>query len=129
MLILRSQRLSGVFEARIYPSDFSIHNIQVASRPTTDVEYTWPSRIVDGVDLNRLNSILNTIDYSSIRKRKAVYSKLYHEASISHHNGRGMSFTAMLFLLAHHKLIADHEALKYALAFGFVALFSDYVCS
>ena len=44
-----------------------------------------------------------------------IYSRLYHEASISHH-GRGISFTDMLLLLAHHKLIVDREALVYVWA-------------
>ncbi|KAJ6602707.1 Ion transport protein-domain-containing protein [Mycena vulgaris] len=104
-------KLSGVFEARIYPVEFSIPNIQAMCKPSNDSQYSWPGRIVDGVDLNKLEKVLRGIDYPSIRKRRAVYSRLYHEASISHQHGRGMSFTDMLFLLAHHKLIVDRDAL------------------
>ncbi|KAJ6570981.1 Ion transport protein-domain-containing protein [Mycena vulgaris] len=104
-------KLSGVFEARIYPIEFSIPNIKAMCKPSDDSQYSWPGRIVDGIDLNKLEKVLRGIDYPSIRKRRAVYSRLYHEASISHQHGRGMSFTDMLFLLAHHKLIVDSEAL------------------
>ncbi|KAJ7661709.1 Ion transport protein-domain-containing protein [Mycena rosella] len=104
-------KLSGVFEARIYPAEFSIPNIQAMCKPSNDSQYSWPGRVVDGVDLNKLEKVLKDIDYASIRKRRAVYSRLYHEASISHQQGRGMSFTDMLFLLAHHKLIVDRDAL------------------
>ncbi|KAJ7479857.1 Ion transport protein-domain-containing protein [Mycena latifolia] len=103
-------KLSGVFEARIYPAEFSIPNIRAMCKPSNDSQY-WPGRVVHGVDLNKLEKVLKDIDYAAIRKRRAVYSRLYHEASISHQHGRGMSFTDMLFLLAHHKLIVDRDAL------------------
>ena len=66
---------------------------------------------MDGLDLNKLKRILDGIDYAAVRKRKAVYIRLYHEASISHEQGLGISFTDMLTLLAHHKLIVDADAL------------------
>ncbi|KAJ7078435.1 Ion transport protein-domain-containing protein [Mycena belliarum] len=103
-------KLSGVFEARIYPVEVSIPNIQAMCKPSYDSQYSLPGRVVDGIDLNKLEKVLSTIDYAAIRRRRAVYSRLYHEASISHH-GRGMSFTDMLFLLAHHKIIVDRDAL------------------
>lgn len=110
-----SQRLSGVFEARIYPVEYSIPNIMVACKPSAESEYTWPSsRVVAGIDLTKLDNVLSGIDYGSIRRRRAIYSRLYHEASISHQQGRGISFTDMLLLLAHHKLIVDREALMSA---------------
>ncbi|KAJ7726287.1 Ion transport protein-domain-containing protein [Mycena maculata] len=104
-------KLSGVFEARIYPVEFSIPNIQAMCKPSNDSMYASPGRVIDGIDLNKLDKALKQIDYASIRKRRAVYSRLYHEATLTHQHGRGMSFTDMLFLLAHHKLIVDREAL------------------
>ncbi|KAL1742981.1 Ion transport protein-domain-containing protein [Schizophyllum fasciatum] len=105
-------KLSGIFEVRIYPQQYSIPNIVKAAKGSmsTDSEYAWSAHTVEGVDVNRLNKILNEIDYTAIRRRRVIYSRLYHEASISHH-GRGISFTGMLLLLAHHKLIVDREAL------------------
>ncbi|KAF5341523.1 hypothetical protein D9758_012561 [Tetrapyrgos nigripes] len=105
-------KLSGVFEVRIYPVDYSIPNILAACRMSSDSSYTWPPpRVVDDVDLSKLDTALNGIDYAAIRKRRAIYTRLYHEATIAHQPGRGISFTEMLLLLAHHKLIVDHEAL------------------
>ena len=75
----------------------------------------WHSRVVQGVDLSKLDQILDGIDYSEVRKRKLIYSRLFHEASIAHEHGLGISFTDMLTLLAHHKLIVDAEALVYVL--------------
>ena len=76
----------------------------------SDSNTAW---VVDGLDVGKLESLLNGIDYLTIRKRRAVYSRLYHEAIICHQPGRGLSFNDMLVLLAHHKLIVDGEALMY----------------
>jgi hypothetical protein len=103
-----SQKLSGVFEVRIYPVQYSRRNILAAARVTNDPSSSRSSKAFHGVDLNKLNSILDGIDYASIRKRRATYSRLYHEAKIS---GPSISFTDMLLLLAHHKIIVDRDAL------------------
>jgi len=83
----------------------------------------WHSRVVQGVDLSKLDQILDGIDYSEVRKRKLIYSRLFHEASITHEHGLGISFTDMLTLLAHHKLIVDAEALVYVLLQLFFLLY------
>lgn len=87
-----------------------------ATQTTADAEYIWPPRVVEGVDLYKLNRSLAGIDNASIRKRRTLYSKVYHEAMISQEPGKGISFTGMLVLLAHHKLIDDREALVYVLS-------------
>jgi hypothetical protein len=71
------------------------------------------SRVVEGINLDKLNRMLKSVDYASVKNKKAVYSRLYHEANATHYSGRGISFTDMLLLLAHHKLIVDREALVY----------------
>lgn len=63
------------------------------------------------MDLDKLNVTLSGIDRAAIKRRKNLYNRLYHEARISHEPGKGISFTNMLFLLAHHKLIVDRDAL------------------
>lgn len=78
-----------------------------------DTEYIWPSKVSDGLDLNKLRKVLAGIDHASIRKRRSIYGKLYHEARITQEPGKGISFTGMLLMLAHHKLIDDREALGY----------------
>ncbi|KAG5652105.1 hypothetical protein H0H81_006278 [Sphagnurus paluster] len=104
-------KLSGAFEVKIYPTDYSIPNIVAVCKESQDPEMNWSSRIVHGVDLGKLEAILGGLDYAAIRKRRGIYSRLYHEANISHQQGRGISFNNMLILLAHHKLIVDGEAL------------------
>ncbi|KAK7696443.1 hypothetical protein QCA50_001100 [Cerrena zonata] len=101
-------KLTGIFEVRIYPADFSIPKLLYRAQSNSDKE-AW--RVVDGVNLDVLNSDLNTVDRLLIKRRKELYNRLYHEARISHEPGKGISFTNMLLLLAHHKLIVDREAL------------------
>jgi hypothetical protein len=100
--------LTGIFEVRIYPVDLAVPNIVEASR-------NGPNSL----DLNRLSNILSGIDYASIRERRKLYSRLYYEASISHRQGRGIGFTDMLILLAHHKLIVDRDALMFVIFAAF----------
>ncbi|KAL0948006.1 hypothetical protein HGRIS_010628 [Hohenbuehelia grisea] len=103
-------KLSGVFEVKIYPTEYSVPNINRACKASPESENGWTSRLSHGVDLDKLDAVLSGIDYAAIRKRRLIYSRLYHEASISHRGG-GISFTDMLMLLAHHKLIVDRDAL------------------
>ena len=103
-----------MFEVRIHPVEYRISNIIEVCKQLPGEE-DWTPRVVHGsdyvLDLNKLERILDGIDYAEVRKRKAIYNRLYHEASILHHHGLGISFTDMLTLLAHHKLIVDAEAL------------------
>ncbi|KAF8151534.1 high-affinity cell membrane calcium channel [Crassisporium funariophilum] len=103
-------KLSGVFEVRIYPAEYSISNIMSVCMDPLGKQ-AWSSTVLKGLDLSKVERIVDGIDYADVRKRKAIYSRLYHEASISHEQGLGISFTDMLTLLAHHKLIVDAEAL------------------
>lgn len=102
------QKLTGIFEVRIYPAEFSIPRLLFRAQSNSDKE---PWRTVEGVNLEVLNNDLNTIDRHVIKRRKELYNRLYHEARISHEPGKGISFTNMLLMLAHHKLIVDREAL------------------
>jgi len=103
-------KLSGVFEVRIHPVEYRISNIvEICKQPPGEDDRA--PRVVNGLDLNKLERILDGIDYAEVRRRKAVYIRLYHEASILHEHRLGISFTDMLTLLAHHKLIVDAEAL------------------
>jgi voltage-dependent calcium channel len=75
-------------------------------------ENCFPSkRHPNGIDIYSLEANINSIDRTTIKRRKNVYNRLYHEARISYEHGKGISFTNMLLLLAHHKLILDNEAL------------------
>lgn len=71
----------------------------------------WEDRSVEGIDLLRLEANINSIDRANIKRRKNLYNRLYHEARISYEPNKGILFTNMLLLLAHHKLIVDSQAL------------------
>ncbi|KAI6001926.1 Ion transport protein-domain-containing protein [Pisolithus albus] len=92
-------RLDGVFETRIYPPQQSVHAILAGCQ-----DNSRKANKTGGVNLKKLNNILN-------RKTRNTYSRLYHEARILSLRSGGLSFTDMLLLLAHHKLIDDREAL------------------
>ncbi|KAF8646018.1 hypothetical protein AX16_007443 [Volvariella volvacea WC 439] len=102
-------KLSGVFEVRIYPEEYSIKNITERCRKAP-----FERPYEHNLDIAQLKKILNEIDYRAIRKRRAIYNRLMQEAKLNDHGGRGMSFTGMLFLLAHHKLVNDRDALGIA---------------
>ncbi|KAI9570096.1 Ion transport protein-domain-containing protein [Boletus coccyginus] len=99
-------KLSGVFEVRVYPSQYSTASILAACQDKSKKDNR-----TGGVHVRKLNKLLNKIDFGVIRKRRAVYMRIYHEAGVMYYRGKGISFTDMLVLLAHHKLINDREAL------------------
>lgn len=107
--------MSGIFEVRIYPAEYSIRRIMAYSKDSQGVD-SWHEKIVGGYDFNKVDGILSGVDRAAIKRRKNLYNRLYHEARISHEPGKGISFTNMLLLLAHHKLIVDREALVYVYA-------------
>ena len=51
------------------------------------------------------------ISYATLCRRRKLFSRLCHEAIVTHQHGKGISFTDMWLLLARHKLIVDKEAL------------------
>lgn len=69
------------------------------------------SHVIQGIDLTKLKRAVDGINYTAVKKQKALYSRLLHEANVTHYSGKGISFTEMLLLLAHYKLIVDREAL------------------
>jgi voltage-dependent calcium channel len=109
------QKLSGVFEVKIYPTEFSVSNIRTNFQMDEDGDLS-DKRILhigdDSIDIRKMNRILDKVDHAAIRQRRNRYLRIYHEAQISCPMGRGISFTEMLMLLAHHKLIVEHEALR-----------------
>lgn len=103
-------QLGGIFEVAIYSSEYKIPKILVRCAENQRSTNMWTST-VDGVDIDKLNATLSGIDRAATKRRKNLYNRLFHEARISHEPGKGISFTNMLLLLAHHKLIVDRDAL------------------
>ncbi|KAI0791303.1 Ion transport protein-domain-containing protein [Abortiporus biennis] len=104
-------RLTGIFEVRIYPAEFSIPRLLGRARASATTDWEEGKLVVDSVSIGTLSHDLDGIDKYAIKRRKNLYNRLYHEARISYEPGKGISFTNMLLLLAHHKLIVDREAL------------------
>jgi hypothetical protein len=104
------KKLGGIFEVRIYPAEFSVHNILATCRNNTDPDKSDTGSTY-GVNVESLNATLSRVDDGAIRRRRQLFSGLYHEAILTHQRGKGISFTDMLILLAHYKLIVDKDAL------------------
>ena len=96
--------MGGIFEVRVYSPELNFRKI---AAPCKDKKEPY------GVNVRLLNDALSMIDFDDIRRRRKLFNRLYHEAVmiITHQHKKGISFTDMLLLLAHHKLIRDKEAL------------------
>ncbi|KAG1745083.1 Ion transport protein-domain-containing protein [Suillus paluster] len=101
-------KLNGIFEVRIYPVEYSVPAI-VSACKDDDTQKLGTQELK--LNTRKVNRTLRKIDFDVIRQRRAVYCRLFHEASIIDRHRKGISFTDMLFLLAHHKLIVDCDAL------------------
>lgn len=99
---------------KIYPTEASIRSLQKSFNLPSGIEvHPHP---LDNIDIDRINRVLDTIDLNQARKRRAIYNRLYQEALVvSNPVTREISFTNVLLLLAHYKIIDDEKALKYVL--------------
>jgi hypothetical protein len=116
------QGLTGVFDVKIYPTEFEVHRIIDETRDDYVDESDSKAYVLD---TNRLNATLSKIDHSAVQKRRKLYRRLYHEARACCHPRRGLTFTETLTLLAHYKLIDDRESLAYVCAVHLLIRFSD----
>ncbi|EJT98090.1 hypothetical protein DACRYDRAFT_118858 [Dacryopinax primogenitus] len=106
--------LSGIFEVKIYPSQYYVQAIMDESRANDELANARFEYIKAGLDMRKLENVLSGMDRAEIHRRRARYNRLYHEAIIVDENNarRGISFTDMLIMLAHYKLIKDETALR-----------------
>ncbi|GAA6010255.1 hypothetical protein JCM11491_005413 [Sporobolomyces phaffii] len=116
-------RLTGVFDVKIYRKEWSVHSILAVARRDPASQHNSPAFhhylqdrdafSLRKVDLDRLRSVVSSIEPSEIDKRKSDYNFLYHEAMLdAETSGKGISFSGMLRLLAHYRLIDDDNALQ-----------------
>lgn len=105
-------RLSGVFEIRVYSSNYQVNKVLTSARVSEETQSTDTSPLAPEIDLRKLNQVLNTMDIEDIRRRRMLYARIYHEACLTYERKDGISFTEMLLLLAHNKLITDKDALS-----------------
>lgn len=95
-----AQKLSGIFEVRTYPIEFSIGKIMEQSQANLNEPRTVYSAPVisnrqksNNIDIRRLGDVISQIDQREITRRRATYIRLYHEAKITAESGKGISFT------------------------------------
>lgn len=109
--MLPTQNLSGVFEVGVYPQQLRLRNLRtVATSKALESISTTRNELVEGLDLVELARRLDTVDSKELADRKRLFNRLYHEALLCE-TSRGIPFTDMLLLLAHHKLIDVNKSL------------------
>ncbi|CAG8775457.1 5806_t:CDS:2, partial [Acaulospora morrowiae] len=124
-------KLEGSFQVRIYDSEHLISNLISNSRvvytPAGEVDTgkttssiltdRKPNPLVEGdIDIRKLEQNIKNISPSKTFERKRIYNMIYQEAMLSTErdvlgNEKGISFTNMLLLLAHYKLVNDEKCL------------------
>ena len=68
--------------------------------------------IVHGINLNRLNQRLRTINVPEIRRRRQRLNIFSQEVLVSADPDRGISFLSCLMILAHYNIISDSKSLR-----------------
>ncbi|EGG06060.1 uncharacterized protein MELLADRAFT_48591 [Melampsora larici-populina 98AG31] len=120
-------RLTGAFNVSIYPPELRLPalleactqkpdsvNFEDAERMHSDTQASTSrfSPHAPGLDLHELNARLSFLDPTETKARRNLFNHLYQEALMSEKPGRGLSFTGMMLLLAHRKLIEDDQGLQ-----------------
>ncbi|KAH9809533.1 calcium-channel protein cch1-like [Teratosphaeria destructans] len=107
--------LSGVFEMRIYDGDFSvmelIEDCKIARRSASRLGLDGEGRDYE-IDLGRLNRRLAELPVEEVRARRKRMNQFYEEVLVSADPDRGISFNALLMILAHYKVINDNKSLR-----------------
>lgn len=98
-----------------------VSNVHKADKDEHKENFIWPpfpnELIVDDINVTALKRQLGKLDHEEIKRRKERFERLYHEACLLHDQKQnrdkgGVSFTDMLLLLAHYKLVDDEQALS-----------------
>lgn len=101
---------------RIYDGDFTVNRLieqcgtvprRVSNLPVPGRE---PPKEIDIVSLNRC---LSDLPVAEIRRRRQRMNTFYEEVLVSSDADRGIQFTSLLMILAHHKVINDNKSLRY----------------
>ncbi|KAF2266880.1 hypothetical protein CC78DRAFT_458268 [Lojkania enalia] len=107
--------LSGIFEMRIYDGDFTvgrlIESCSQPSRRTSELPVQGPEETPE-IDLQKLNRRLAELPVAEIRRRRQRMNTFYEEVIVSSDPDRGIAFTSLLMILAHHKVINDNKSLR-----------------
>ena len=104
---------------RIYDGEFTVGKVLEHCRalPGMDGLSPTPRRVVEGIDLDQFNQLMSRIAVSEIRRRRQRLNIFYEEVLVSADVDRGISFTSVLMILMHYKVINDNRSLRYVLCF------------
>ncbi|KAL9052768.1 MAG: hypothetical protein Q9162_005188 [Coniocarpon cinnabarinum] len=109
--------LSGVFEMRIYPEEFSVGSFKTACGTN---RFSARHRFGDesmfaaptDMDVTAMNRKLDQMPVDQIRARRQRMRVFYEEVMVSADSDRGINFTSLLMVLAHYKVINDNKSLR-----------------
>jgi voltage-dependent calcium channel len=99
---------------RIYDGDFSVASL-IEDCSKARRESSLP---VEGqsepreIDIKKLNARLAELPIKEIQRRRNRMNKFYEEVLVSSDHDRGISFTSLLMILAHYKVINDNRSLR-----------------
>ncbi|EPS42843.1 hypothetical protein H072_3186 [Dactylellina haptotyla CBS 200.50] len=99
--------LDGLFQMHVYDEPYRVQTILKDCRadPAND-------RAGFGVDLKALNQRLSGLPIWKIRRQRHIYTRFVEECLVAADKERGISFTTVLLILAHYKLIIDNKSLR-----------------
>jgi hypothetical protein len=103
---------------RIYDGDFTVGRLieQCATAPRRASNLPLPGReAAQEIDIISLNRCLADLPIAEIRRRRRRMNTFYEEVLVSSDPDRGIQFTSLLMILAHHKVINDNKSLRYVL--------------
>jgi hypothetical protein len=107
--------LSGIFEMRIYDGDFTVGSLieecSTNPRRTSGLPVQGLKESAE-IDIKKLNRRLAELPIAEIRRRRQRMNTFYEEVIVSSDPDRGIQFTSLLMILAHHKVINDNKSLR-----------------
>jgi len=101
---------------RIYDGDFTVGRLieQCGVVPRRASNLPVPGREpTHEIDIISLNRCLSDLPVAEIRRRRQRMNTFYEEVLVSSDPDRGIQFTSLLMILAHHKVINDNKSLRY----------------
>lgn len=100
---------------RIYDGDFTVGSLieecSTSSRRTSGLPVQGQKEAVE-IDIKKLNRRLAELPVGEIRRRRERMNTFYEEVLVSSDPDRGIHFTSLLMILAHHKVINDNKSLR-----------------
>ena len=100
---------------RIYDGDFTVGSLidecSTAPRRNSGLPVQGPKEPVE-IDIKKLNRRLAELPVAEIRRRRMRMNTFFEEVIVSSDPDRGIQFTSLLMILAHHKVINDNKSLR-----------------